>query len=95
MGGIPAAVGGAASAVGGSLSGAAKSFYGAAKSGIEDNVVQPWKNALSDMRGNQGGPPSDPTQPQPQNSSAMQQFFNAPATETPAMRNRRMLAQQG
>lgn len=94
MGGVPAAIGGAASAVGGGLSTAAKSFYGAAKEGINQGVVQPWKNAISDMRGNQQ---SDATEGQPAQAppnSAMQQFFNAPAQETPAMRLRRQAQQQ-
>lgn len=95
MGGIPAAIGEGVSAVGSGIGGAAKSFFGAAKEGLNQNVVQPWKNVVSDIRGNQPSDPTDPTSGQPPQNSAMQQFFNAPATETPAMRNRRMAQQQG
>lgn len=96
MGGVPAAMGAAGNAIGG----AAKSFWGSAKQGVQDNYVQPWKNAVSDMHGNAppledpNAPPSAPgAAPTPRNT-AMSNFFNSPATETPAMRLRRMYQQQ-
>lgn len=93
MGGVPAAIGGALSSAGSAVGGAAKSFWGAGKDALNDNYVQPWKNAVSDVRGNpQADPASAPVQPG--TNPAMQTFFNAPATETPAMRLRRMQQEQ-
>lgn len=96
MGGVPAAIGSGASAVGGGISNAAKSFFGAAKEGLNQNYIQPWKHAVSDMRSGQDPNTAEPTEEQqPQTNSAMQTFFNAPAQETPAMRLRRQAQQQG
>lgn len=93
MGGLPAAIGHAGSAIGD----AAKSFYGAGKEALNENYIQPWRHAVSDLKGK---PPADPgaapgAAPAPETNPAMQTFFNAPAVETPAMRNRRMMSQQG
>lgn len=55
-------------------------FWGSAKQSLNDSYVQPWKNAISDFKGNS----SD-------DNGSLQAFFNAPAVETPAQRNRRMM----
>lgn len=104
MGGAPAAMGNAAASAGDAIGGAAKAFYGGAKGAVESNVIQPWRDAIGDMKGNPPDGSSAPTpgpgqqqapgNPGQQPSSAMSNFFNAPAVETPAMRQRRMQAQQ-
>lgn len=104
MGGVPGMLSGVGSAIGTGLGTAGKAFWGATKDTVNQNYIRPVRNAISDIKGNPPGAQPSPTAGvdpaggmQPPGTglqSAMERFMNAPQTETPAMRLRRMQQEQ-